>query len=197
MPKASTTDEKSEYFLGFKRIYRRKKILSPFKESNEGFFKPLNSNCEVTIMCDDRAKRFGWQSILWKISGALLITLLCSPVYAQPANDDCDNAARNSGLELLFLRLYQPVSTLLIATLDPADPLLTCNAAGNDDGIQTVWWVYTPDASGFVDFNTLDSTEAEGGELDTAHGAFTGTCGDLVQVACVDVGLNGPAWMWR
>ena len=48
-------------------------------------------------MCDDRAKRFGWQSILWKISGALLITLLCSPVYAQPANDDCDDALEIPG----------------------------------------------------------------------------------------------------
>ena len=26
--------------------------------------------------------------------------------------------------------------------------------------------------------------------LDTAHGVFTGTCGNLTQVACVDIGLT-------
>ena len=139
-------------------------------------------------MCDDRAKRFGWQSILWKISGALLITLLCSPVYAQPANDDCDNA-----LEIPGGAPFPPFNSSVDATdatLDPADPLLSCNAAGDDDGNQTVWYEYTPDASGWVDFNTFGSTTAGGGELDTAHGAFTGTCDALTQVACVDQGLN-------
>jgi hypothetical protein len=76
------------------------------------------------------------------------------------------------------------------ATLDPADPLLSCNAAGNDDGSQTVWYEYTPDGSGWVDFNTFGSTTAGGGELDTAHGVFTGSCGALIEVACVDQGLN-------
>jgi hypothetical protein len=76
------------------------------------------------------------------------------------------------------------------ATLDPTDPLLSCNAAGNDDGSQTVWYEYTPVVSGFVDFNTVGSTEAGGGELGTAHGAFTGGCDALVQVACVDEGLT-------
>ena len=139
-------------------------------------------------MCDDRAKRFGWQSLLWKISGALLITLLCSPVYAQPANDDCESAAVLPG------SAPTPPYTVSVdatdATLDPADPLLSCNAGGDDDGNQTVWYVYTPDASGWVDFNTFGSTTAGGGELDTAHGAFAGTCDALTQVACVDQGLN-------
>ena len=73
-------------------------------------------------MCDDRAKRFGWQSLLWKISGALLITLLCSPVYAQPANDDCDNA-----LEIPGGAPFPPFNSSVDATdatLDPDDPLL-------------------------------------------------------------------------
>jgi len=103
-------------------------------------------------------------------------------------NDDCSSATVIPGTA------PNPVYTDSVdatdATLDPADPLLTCNAAGNDDGSQTVWWEYTPDASGFVDFNTFGSTTAGGGELDTAHGAFTGSCGNLVQVACVDSGLN-------
>ena len=91
-------------------------------------------------MCDDRAKRFGWQSILWKISGALLITLLCSPVYAQPANDDCGSAAVLPGSAPTPPFTDSVDATL--ATLDPTDPLLSCNAAGNDDGSQTVWYRY-------------------------------------------------------
>ena len=139
-------------------------------------------------MRDNQSNRFGRHPLLFRISGGLLITLLCSSAYAQPANDDCDTAELLPGSAP-----FPPYSTSVDAsdaTLDPADPLLTCNAAGDDDGSQTVWYVYTPDASGWVDFNTFGSTTAGGGELDTAHGAFTGACGSLVQVACVDQGLN-------
>jgi hypothetical protein len=127
--------------------------------------------------------------MLFRISGGLLITMLCGSVYAAPpANDDCDSAAVLPGSAPF------PPYTISVdateATLDPADPLLSCNAAGNDDGSQTVWYVYTPDASGWVDFNTFGSETAGGGELDTAHGAFTGSCAALTQVACVDQGLN-------
>jgi len=139
-------------------------------------------------MCDNQSNRFGRHPMLFRITGGLLITLLCGSVYAQPANDDCDSAAVLPGSAPF------PPFTVSVdatdATLDPADPTLSCNAGGNDDGNQTVWYVYTPDASGIVDFNTLGSTEAGGGELDTAHGAFTGSCDALVEVACVDVGLT-------
>lgn len=123
--------------------------------------------------------------------GVVSMVLMCAaPAYAQapPPNDDCDTAAVLPG------SAPTPPFTITVdatnATLDGADPLLSCNAAGNDDGSQTVWYVYTPDASGFVDFNTFGSTTAGGGELDTAHGAYTGSCGALVEVACVDQGFN-------
>ena len=139
-------------------------------------------------MRGNQSNRFGRHPMLFGISAILLATLLCGSVYAQPANDDCGTAAVLPGSAPF------PPYTVSVdatdATLDPADPLLSCNAAGDDDGSQTVWYVYTPDAGGWVDFNTLGSTEAGGSELDTAHGAFTGSCGDLVQVACVDQGLN-------
>ena len=139
-------------------------------------------------MRDNQSRRSGRHPLLFRISGGLLITMLCSSVYAQPANDDCDSAEVLPGSAP-----FPPYSTSVDATdatLDPADPLLTCNAAGDDDGSQTVWYVYTPDASGWVDFNTFGSETAGGSELDTAHGAFVGSCGSLVEVACVDSGLN-------
>ena len=139
-------------------------------------------------MCKNQSNWLGRHHLLMKISGILLIMLLCGSVYAQPENDDCDSAAVLPG------SAPTPPYTVSVdatdATLDPADPLLSCNAAGNDDGNQTVWYEYTPDASGWVDFNTFGSTTAGGDELDTAHGAFTGSCGALVEVACVDSGFN-------
>ncbi len=140
-------------------------------------------------MHTNQSNQFGRHHLLIKLAGIPLAMLLCGSVYAAPpANDNCDSAA------VLPSAAPFPPYTISVdatdATLDPADPLLSCNAAGDDDGNQTVWYVYTPDASGVVDFNTLGSTEAGGGELDTAHGALTGNCGALVEVACVDVGLN-------
>lgn len=130
----------------------------------------------------------GAHRISLMISGVLLMA--CGSAFAQapPINDDCSMAT-----EIPSSAPFPPFTDSVDATdatLDDADPLLSCNAAGNDDGGQTVWYVYTPDASGFVDFNTFGSTTAGGGELDTAHGAFTGSCAALVEVACVDQGLN-------
>jgi hypothetical protein len=123
-----------------------------------------------------------------KILGALLILLLCGPLYAQPANDDCDTATVIPGSAPT--PPFSDIVDATDATFDPADPLLTCNNGGGGDGNQTVWYEWTPSASGIVSVNTFGSTEAGGGELDTAHGAFTGACGALVQVACVDAGLT-------
>ena len=128
-----------------------------------------------------------WHRMVLILSGAFL--LASGSAFAQaPANDNCDMAEALPGSAP-----FPPYSTSVDATnatLDPADPLLTCNAAGDDDGSQTVWYTYTPDASGVVDINTFGSSTAAGGELDTAHGAFVGSCAALTQVACVDQGLN-------
>ncbi len=121
---------------------------------------------------------------LFAIAGAMLIA--SGSAFAQaPANDDCDTA------EFLPSTAPFPPYTSIVdateATYDAADPQLSCNS---DDGSQTVWYSYTPDASGLVDINTLGSLDAGGGELDTAHGAFTGSCDALIEVACVDVNLT-------
>lgn len=116
-----------------------------------------------------------------------LVLISGAPAFAQaPANDDCTSAAVLPGSAPF------PPYTVAVdatnATLNAADPLLSCNSGG--DGNQTVWYSYTPDASGDVDISTFGSITAGGGELDTAHGAYIGSCGALVEVACVDQGLN-------
>ena len=133
------------------------------------------------------SNQFGIYRLLSIISGVLLMA--CGSAFAQaPANDDCVNAAVLPG------SAPTPPFTISVdateATLNAADPLLSCNGNGDDDGSQTVWYSYTPDVSGSVDINTLGSTEAGGAELDTAHGAFTGSCAALIEYACVDQGLN-------
>ena len=125
--------------------------------------------------------------LLFMIAGALLMA--SGSAFAQaPPNDDCNAAT------VIPSAAPTPPYTDNVdatdATFDSTDPLLSCNAGGGGDGNQTVWYQYTPDVSGIVDFNTVGSTRADSGELDTAHGAFTGSCGALVEVACVDVNLN-------
>jgi len=140
-------------------------------------------------MRNNKFNRSGKHDLLIKMTGLPLAMLLCGSAFAAPPpNDNCDSA--NVILSSAPPDPYTDSVDATDATLDPTDPLLTCNAGGDDDGSQTVWWVYTPDASGNVDINTLGSTDVDGNELDTAHGAFTGTCGALVQVGCVDVNLT-------
>ncbi len=134
-----------------------------------------------------QSNRSGKRNLLIKLSGIPLALLLCGSVFAQPANDDCETA--NVILSSAPPDDYTDSVDATDATFDPNDPLLSCNAGGGGDGNQTVWWVYTPDASGVVAFDTAGSVEAGGGELDTAVGAFTGSCGALVQVGCIDAGL--------
>lgn len=129
----------------------------------------------------------GRHGLLFKTSGALLVMLLCGNVYAAPpANDECVTAT------MIAPSAPTPPWTSSTdatdATYNAADPQLVCNPGG--DGTQTVWYKYTPDTSRAVNINTLGSTEAGGAELDTAHGAYIGSCGALVPVACVDQGLT-------
>jgi len=141
-----------------------------------------------TGMFITKSNKSGAARWLFALSGALLIASGSAYAQAPPVNDNCTTAT-----VIPSSAPFPPFTDTVDATdatLDPADPLLSCNAAGNDDGSQTVWYVYTPDSSGFVDFNTFGSTEAGGEELDTAHGVFTGSCGALTEVACVDSGLN-------
>jgi hypothetical protein len=121
----------------------------------------------------------------FKVCGTLLVVLLfCLPVYGQPSNDECTGATVIPGIPFI-----DNVNTTT-ATNNPADPILSCNAGGGFTDGNTVWYVWTPTNDITVNFSTDGSTLPGGGPLDTAHGIFTGTCGALTLVACVDIGLN-------
>ena len=150
-------------------------FFSLLQSKNRRFIKGSNAGSRTRaynkkslgkIMQNKLPNRFGKYRLFSIISGVLLMA--CGSAFAQPANDDCSSATVIPGTA------PDPVYTDSVdataATLDPADPLLSCN--GPNDGNQTVWWEYTPDADGAVSFNTFGSTEAGGGELDTAHGVF-------------------------
>jgi len=138
-------------------------------------------------MSDIHQKLFGKHHLLARLSSVSAAMLLCTAVSAQPVNDECSGAIELPG------SAPTPPATESVdatgATANPSDPLLSCNTA-NGDGTQTVWFKYTPDVSGKVDINTLGSTDDSGNELDTAHGAFTGSCGSLTEVTCADFGLT-------
>lgn len=141
-------------------------------------------------MLSNRNKHCGKNPLLAGLWGIPVVLLLCGTVYADPPlGDNCEDA-----IELDSKAPFPPDFASIDATdatLDPADPLLSCNTPGDDDGSQTVWFKHTPETSGWINYSTIGSLEADGeSELDTAHGAFVGGCGSLTEVACVDVSLT-------
>jgi hypothetical protein len=118
-----------------------------------------------------------------KIFGILLpALLLCLPIYGQPANDECETATVVGAIPFT-----DAVDT---TTADPDPPSLSCNGDGMQTDGNAVWYVWTPDEDITVNISTAGSTEPDGDPLDTAHGVFTGSCGALTEVACVDIGLT-------
>jgi hypothetical protein len=87
---------------------------------------------------------------------------------APPPNDDIANAVTVTEP----LPFSNSVSTVEATTaLDDPDCL------GNGP---TVWYVYTPSASGYINANTA------GSDYDTTLSAYTGSLGNLTQIACND-----------
>ena len=99
---------------------------------------------------------------------ALLVLGTSQPITAQPANDDFDNATTVTEP----LPFSDQVNTIDATTADD-DP--DCFGQG-----PTVWYAYTPSVDILVEANTF------GSDYDTALSAYTGTRGDLTQVACND-----------
>lgn len=129
-----------------------------------------------------KSPQTGRPSPICRTCGAALLLLLFGlPAYGQPANDEC------VGATLIPSTPFTDTVDTTTATNNPSDPILSCNI-GNDGN--TVWYVWTPDDDITINISTDGSTEPDGDPLDTAHGVFTGTCGALTQVACVDVGLT-------
>ena len=134
----------------------------------------------------------GRQLQLFKTWGGVLLMamLFGAPAYGQaPANDECATATVIPSAEPPP-SFTDSVDTTT-ATSNPADPSLSCNGSGAQTDGNTVWYQWTPDASIDVNISTAGSTVPGGGSpLDTAHGVFTGACGALTEVACVDIGLT-------
>jgi hypothetical protein len=147
--------------------------------------KQSQLNSGKSKMYIKRSKSPAKLALISGVSGALLLAAGAAHAVPPP-NDNCDTAT------VIPSTAPNPPYTDSVdttgATLDPSDPLLSCNTG--DDGNNTVWYKWTPDASGIVNITTDGSTTTGGGELDTAHGMYTGSCGALVEYACVDVGLN-------
>jgi hypothetical protein len=93
---------------------------------------------------------------------------LPNTAFAQPTNDDFDNATV----------VTEPLPfTDSISTVDATTAADDPECAGNG---HTVWYTYTPSAAGFVNANTF------GSDYDTTLSVYTGTRGALTQIACND-----------
>jgi hypothetical protein len=95
-----------------------------------------------------------------------------------PPNDECDTATTVASFP------FTETIDTRGATNNPADPMLSCNDDGNQTDGKTVWYVWTPTNNATVNIST------DGSDYDTVLGVFTGTCGNLTQVACADVGIT-------
>jgi hypothetical protein len=118
-----------------------------------------------------------------QICGIVIAVLFfCLPAYSQPSNDECATAT-----VVPSIPFTDSVDT---TTADADPPSLSCNGNGNQTDGNAVWYTWTPSADVTVNISTAGSTLPGGGQLDTAHGVYTGNCGALTEVACVDLGLN-------
>ena len=113
------------------------------------------------------------QSLL--ICFTLVIGLfLYSPVNGQPSNDDCSNAT-----VITSIPFTDNVNT---ENATPDGPSLSCNGNGNQTDGNSVWYVWTPEDDVTVQISSF------GSDYDVALGVFTGECGSLEEVACLDYG---------
>jgi hypothetical protein len=136
--------------------------------------------------------------------GMLILTV--KPTPPPPPNDECVDATVIPPAPA-FPYSIDPVE-LYQATENPNDPLLTCNFFGGggfgnssstnstftpssiapsfiqSDG-KTVWYIWTPAASGSFDFVTTGSLDAYGSELYTTIGIFEGdSCEQAEEIQC-------------
>jgi hypothetical protein len=106
---------------------------------------------------------------------AVVLPGLAPAAFAQPANDDIANATTFAALPFSD----GPVDTTT-ATGAPDDP----NCA-TGPGSPTVWYAFTPTSDVEVGIDTF------GSDYDTTLSAYTGSPGNLTQVACNDDAPGG------
>jgi hypothetical protein len=103
--------------------------------------------------------------VVVSVAGLLLALLNASAAFAQPANDDFDNATVISALP------FTDTISTVDATTAGDDPF--CN--GNE---HTVWYAFTPTQ------DTRVRADTAGSDYATSLGVYTGSRGALNQVAC-------------
>ncbi len=105
-------------------------------------------------------------------------TATCEDCPPGPDNDDCENA------ELISCNsTVQGDNTLAIG--DPTDPFFSCRFGGPAPGVGSIWYKFVAtDTSALAD---VCSSVAS----DTLIAIYSGTCGNLVELACGEDECNG------
>jgi hypothetical protein len=109
-------------------------------------------------------------------------TLTDTSDLSTPANDAC------SGATVIHAIPFTDTLSTTGATTVPGDPLQSCTTDGPSQNSRSVWYSFTPAASGMFVADTLGST------YDTVLSVYTGTCQTLVELACDDdAGLSSQS----
>lgn len=107
---------------------------------------------------------------------AIALCVCAHSVFSQIPNDECASAIDISSLPFSILQNTR------LATPNNTDPPLTCQDSAGAG--KTVWFTYSADQPRYVTFSTLGSTPQD--TFDTIIGIYSGTCGNLISVACND-----------
>lgn len=105
-------------------------------------------------------------------------TAICQDCPPPPDNDPC------SGAELITCN-----STVFgdntLALTEPTDPAFSCRFGGAGQGVGSIWYKFVAtDTSALADV-------CSSGATDTLIGIYSGTCGNLVELACGEDECNG------
>lgn len=95
-------------------------------------------------------------------------------IAAPPSNDQC------SGAIPLMCNFTQFNQDNLFATTSINDPVFTCRFDGPEQGVATLWYRFTAQQT------SARVTLCNNSDADTLLGIYSGTCGNLTQIACND-----------
>ncbi len=98
-----------------------------------------------------------------------------APPGAELVNDHCPDA-----VVIEAVPFDPPLLDTTQATTDAGDPLQSCTYDGLAANANSVWYTYTPARHGLADISTC------GSDYDTVLTVYTGTCGELTEIACND-----------